>query len=146
MPFLHLRSRPEEATVFGFKTPDEMMAWAYRQMMAAQAEDGRESITLEVGDHWLRVIDFFPEVVVVFGEVADQDLPGMVSGPTYSELDPEGREAVTQVSQVLMGISEEEFEAARRAEWQLLPLMLEGHEFASRVMGLSGLEPPDVPL
>lgn len=126
--------------MFGFQTPEEMMFFVSRHMMAAQANKEREPLTLAKGDHWVRVVDFFPEIVVVFGEVAEQVLPGVVSGPTYSELDPEGRESTTQSSHILASINAEEFEAARRAEWQLLPLMLEGHEFASQIMKLAGIE------
>lgn len=127
--------------MFGFQSPEELMVWLSRQMMSAQADEGREPVVLEVGDHWVRVVDFFPEVVVVFGKVTEVVIPGLVSGPANSELDLEDREATTQSKHILMKITEEEYEAARRAGWQLLPLMLEGHEFASKVMELSGLEP-----
>ena len=128
-------------SVFGFQSPEEMLLFVQRRVLEEQATENREPVTITVGDHWVRVVDFFPEIVVVFGKVTDQDLPGLCAGPTYSELDPEGREATTPASNILMTITEEEFEAAREAEWQLLPLMLAGHEFAGRLMQVAGLEP-----
>jgi len=131
--------------MFGFKTPEEMMAWLGRQMLVAQAEDQREPIELEEGDHWVRVIDFVPEVVVIFGKAVEEEAPGFFLASSYSEIDPEGSSAIIRSNQALMKITEDDFEAARAAGWQLLPLMLEGREFASQVMSLAGLEgdPPD---
>jgi hypothetical protein len=154
-------------SMFGFQTPEEMLLFIHRRMMEAQAEDQREPVAVDFGDHYVRVVDFFPEVIVVFGSVetieqvrgrlADQGLmrdevefevqvtlqqhgKGFRFGRAFSELCPEGEFASTHVNQILMTITEDEFEAARRSDWQLLPLMLEGHEFASRVMQAAGLE------
>lgn len=126
--------------MFGFKTPEEMVVWLGRQMLSAQADQAREPAKLVAGDYWVRVIDFVPEVIVIFGKVVEEEAPGFYFGPTHSELDPDGSAAITRSNQVLMQISEDDFEAARAAGWQLLPLMLEGREFASRVMKLAGLE------
>lgn len=126
--------------MFGFKTPEELMVWLGRQMLSAQAAQDREPVELEVGDHWVKVVDFVPEVIVIFGDVISEEAPGFYFGTTYSELDPTGSSAITRSGQVLMKIDADDFEAARSAGWQLLPLMLEGREFASQVMQLAGLE------
>lgn len=155
-------------SVFGFQAPEEMMLFLHRQMMAAQVAEDRDPVEAPFGSYWLRVVDFFPETVVVFGYVhtleelrkrmEDMGMPaseveveiqmaihshrsGFRFGTHYSEIDPEGTSGDTPVDQILMTITEDDFNAAREAGWQLMPLILEGREFASQVMSMAGLEP-----
>lgn len=154
--------------MFGFATPEEMVFFLHRHMMEQQAKETREVPEIGFGDCWIRVVDFVPEVVPIFGcvltpeelerrlvaggasreeakfevqMVVQMHSRGFRYSECYSTMCPEGELKDTHVNEILLTITREEFEAARTNGWELLPLMLEGHEFASRVMQVAGLEP-----